>query len=55
MVGDTSHDMEMARAAGVDAVAVSYGAHAEQGLRACQPLDCFPTVDSLAEWLKTHC
>lgn len=55
MVGDTSHDMEMARAAGVDAVAVSYGAHAEQGLRACQPLNCFSTVDSLGEWLKTRC
>src|SRR5204863_1891183 len=29
MIGDTSHDLEMARAAGVDAVAVTYGAHAE--------------------------
>ena len=27
MIGDTSHDLEMARSAGVDAVAVTYGAH----------------------------
>jgi phosphoglycolate phosphatase len=38
MIGDTSHDLEMARAAGVDALAVTYGAHAEEGLRACEPL-----------------
>jgi len=54
MIGDTSHDMEMARAAGVDAVAVTYGAHAEQGLRACAPLGCVSTVRELNEWLKTH-
>ena len=32
MIGDTSHDLEMARAAGVDALAVTYGAHPEAGL-----------------------
>jgi len=52
MVGDTSHDLEMARAAGVDALAVTYGAHDEAGLRACSPLGCFPTVDALGAWLK---
>ena len=40
MIGDTSHDLEMARAAGVDALAVTYGAHPEDGLRACAPLGC---------------
>ena len=32
MIGDTSHDLEMARAAGVEALAVTYGAHPEAGL-----------------------
>jgi phosphoglycolate phosphatase len=54
MVGDTTHDLEMARAAGVDALAVTYGAHDEAGLRACSPLGCFPTVQALGAWLKTH-
>jgi phosphoglycolate phosphatase len=54
MIGDTSHDMEMARAAGVDALAVTYGAHPEEGLRACGPLGCFSTVTELQEWLKTN-
>lgn len=54
MIGDTSHDMEMARAAEVDALAVTYGAHAEEGLRACQPLKCIADVPALAEWLNTH-
>src|SRR5262245_37882884 len=54
MIGDTSHDMEMARAAGVDALAVSYGAHPEAGLRACAPLHCVADVQSLATWLKNN-
>jgi phosphoglycolate phosphatase len=54
MIGDTSHDLEMARAAGVDALAVSYGAHPEEGLRACAPLGCFPTVSSLRVWLNEN-
>ena len=54
MVGDTSHDLEMARAAGVDAVAVAYGAHPEAGLRACGPLECFSDVSSLQRWLTAN-
>src|SRR5260221_12848821 len=54
MIGDTSHDLEMARAAGVDALAVTYGAHPENGLRACAPLDCVSTVASLNEWLMKN-
>jgi phosphoglycolate phosphatase len=54
MIGDTSHDLEMARAAGVDALAVTYGAHPEQGLRACQPLECFSTVNQSQRWLTLN-
>jgi hypothetical protein len=38
----------------VNAVAVTYGAHPEQGLRAYSPLACVPTVDSLKQWLATN-
>jgi phosphoglycolate phosphatase len=54
MVGDTSHDLEMARGAGVDAVAVSYGAHAGEALRACTPRACVASVAELRAWLTTH-
>ena len=54
MIGDTSHDLEMARAAGVDALAVTYGAHNEEGLRACEPLGCIESVKALEKWLKTY-
>jgi phosphoglycolate phosphatase len=54
MVGDTSHDMEMAKAAGVDALAVTYGAHAEATLRACGPRGVLSSVKELREWLKAN-
>ena len=52
MIGDTSHDLEMARAAGVDALAVTYGAHAEDSLRSCQPRACVASVAELGRWLS---
>jgi len=52
MIGDTSHDLEMARAAGVDALAVTYGAHAEDNLRSCQPRACVASVAELSRWLS---
>lgn len=54
MIGDTSHDLEMARAAGVDALAVTYGAHPEPGLRACGPVECIPSVPELKRWLARN-
>ena len=54
MIGDTSHDLEMARAARVDALAVTYGAHPETGLRACGPRDCVASVAELSRWLTTN-
>lgn len=54
MVGDTSHDVRMAAAAGVDAVAVSYGAHPRDGLLACGPLGCVASVEELRQWLTRN-
>ena len=33
MIGDTTHDLQMAKSAGVDAVAVTYGAHSADRLK----------------------
>ena len=54
MIGDTSHDLEMARAAGVDALAVTYGAHAAAGLLGCAPRGCVASVAELGQWLAAN-
>jgi len=54
MIGDTTHDLQMASAARVDAVAVCYGAHAEASLRALRPRACLSTVPELEAWLRQH-
>ena len=51
MVGDTTHDLELAANAGVDAVAVSYGAHDEE-LLATRPAKArCASVAQLHRWL----
>ncbi|MDH4323462.1 MAG: HAD-IA family hydrolase [Betaproteobacteria bacterium] len=54
MIGDTSHDLEMARNAGVDAVAVAYGAHPGAALRALGPRACVASVAELRAWLTAN-
>lgn len=51
MIGDTVYDMDMARHAGVDALAVTYGVHRLDQLRACEPLDCLDSFDEVRRWL----
>jgi phosphoglycolate phosphatase len=51
MVGDTTHDLEMAKRAGTHAAAVSTGAHPEAQLRGYAVVACVPTVVDLAEHL----
>jgi phosphoglycolate phosphatase len=47
MVGDTEWDLEMARRAAVPAVAVSYGAHSPERLKAYAPVACIDRLDEL--------
>ena len=54
MIGDTSHDLEMARNAGVAAIGVCSGAHPIHALQAAAPLACLPNVCELRQWLKTN-
>ncbi len=52
MIGDTTHDLQMALNAGVSALAVAYGAHPAEALDAFQPLARVHNVDELAKWLR---
>ncbi|MBC7803052.1 MAG: HAD-IA family hydrolase [Candidatus Parcubacteria bacterium] len=54
MIGDTSHDLGMAKSAGVDAVAVTYGAHEPASLLAFEPRACVANVVELRQWLTTN-
>jgi phosphoglycolate phosphatase len=54
MIGDTSHDLDMAASAQVDAVAVTYGAHSEEVLRGRAPKGIVGSIPELVTWLATH-
>lgn len=54
MIGDTTHDLEMARNAGCDSVAVAYGAHGSEGLAAFGPLHVAHSVADLHSWLAAQ-
>ena len=54
MIGDTSHDLLMANNAGVDGLAVTYGAHPHDHLLEHKPVACLHTVAELNQWLKTY-
>jgi len=54
MIGDTSHDLGMAHSAGVDAVAVGYGAHPLESLSAMNPRASVRSVMELRQWLTAN-
>lgn len=54
MIGDTSHDLLMAKNARVPALAVSYGAHDQDILRQNEPLAVVDSVAALDTWLTMH-
>ncbi len=54
MIGDTTHDLQMAQNAGVAGLAAAFGAHPREQLLALQPLDCFDEPQALWTWLIRH-
>lgn len=52
MVGDTTYDMQMAAAATVGGLAVSYGAHERERLLAHNPLACLDSFPQVCAWLE---
>lgn len=54
MIGDTTHDLEMAQAAGVAAVALTQGAHQRAALARCQPLLMADNLKMFRDWLYHH-
>ena len=54
MIGDTTHDLQLARNAGVESLAVAYGAHPPHGLAQMQPRATVHSIAELRAWLATH-
>jgi phosphoglycolate phosphatase len=55
MIGDTTHDVGMAKAAGAVSIAVLYGAHDPDSLKASQPDALLGSVAELGAWLARAC
>ncbi len=54
MVGDTTHDLQMAVNAGCASVGVSYGAHEPDAFHVLQPRHIAHSVRELHDWLLAH-
>jgi len=54
MIGDTTHDLKMAAAAGVPSLAVGYGAHTARSLEGQGALAVVESTAELQAWLATH-
>lgn len=54
MIGDTSHDLQLAINAGTPSVAVAYGAHDHESFGAYGPLHIAHDVADLHRWLERH-
>ena len=51
MIGDTTHDLQMAANAGCASIGVSYGAHTIEGFEALRPQRVVHSVRELHDWL----
>lgn len=54
MVGDTTHDVQMAASAGVDSMAVTYGAHSKRTLLLSEPTVMVSSVREMRNWLSAR-
>ena len=54
MIGDTTHDLQLAANAGCASVAVSFGAHEPEAFEAHGPLHVAHSTAELAAWLEAH-
>lgn len=54
MIGDTTHDLQLAENAGAAAIGVTYGAHDAAMLRAHEPFALLDSVSALRQFLETH-
>jgi phosphoglycolate phosphatase len=54
MIGDTTHDLQLAKNAGAQALAVAYGAHPAAELAGHAPLAIVDSIAALRTWLDCN-
>jgi len=54
MIGDTTHDLQMAANARVPAIGICHGAHSRETLETLTPLVCVESTMELSQWLQTN-
>jgi phosphoglycolate phosphatase len=54
MIGDTTHDLQLARNAGTPSVGVSFGAHDHESFAEFAPLHIAHSTRELHDWLLAH-
>jgi phosphoglycolate phosphatase len=54
MIGDTTHDLQMAQNSGCASGGVSYGAHEPDDFHALKPRHVAHSVRDLHDWLLQH-
>ena len=54
MIGDTTHDLQLAANAGTASVAVSFGAHEPEAFETYAPRFVAHSTAELDHWLRAH-
>ncbi|MBA0922165.1 MAG: HAD-IA family hydrolase [Nitrosospira sp.] len=54
MIGDTTHDLQMAINARVAGLGVTYGAHSRKNIESLTPFACVDSIMDLSSWLNTN-
>ena len=54
VIGDSIHDLQMAKNAGISSLAVTYGAHKQDSLSLYDALDYMDDANMVFEWIRRH-
>ena len=54
VIGDSIHDLQMAKNAGISSLAVTYGAHKQDSLSIYGSLDYMDDANMVFEWIRRH-
>lgn len=54
VIGDSIHDLQMAKNAGISSLAVTYGAHKQDSLSVYDALDYMDDANMVFDWIKRH-
>ena len=54
VIGDSIHDLQMAKNAGIASVAVTYGAHNQNALSIYDPLAYMEDANMIFDWIRRH-